>query len=426
MTDPNDPALKSFVPVPDESHFPIQNLPFGVFRPRGGAAPRVGVAIGEMVLDLAVLEARGLLPLENPAGPFFSRPSLNAFLSLGHAAWSAVRRRVSELLRDAADPHGLETLRNDAALRAQALLPQADVHLLLPAEIGDYTDFYSSRHHATNVGTMIRGPEQALQENWLHLPVAYHGRASSVVVSGTGVRRPLGQTGPGRFGPSRALDFELELGFLVGPGNPLGEPIAIDTAEQHIFGLVLVNDWSARDIQKWEYVPLGPFLAKNFATSVSPWVVTLDALQPFRHPNEPQDPSPLPYLQTRHPWSLDIELEVSLSTEAAAPVRITRSNFRHLYWNIAQQLAHHTVNGCNVRPGDLMGSGTVSGPDKNARGCLLELTWGGKEPLEVAGLGRRVFLEDGDRVTMTGWAQADGYRIGFGEITGQVLPAIDR
>lgn len=418
MTSTTDPSLKSFVDVAPASHFPIQNLPYGVFRPRAGGDARVGVAIGALVLDLAVLEERGLVRVTGAAGPVFNRPSLNGFMALGPTAWSAARRRISELLR--AD---CPTLRDDAELRAQALLPQEQVEMLLPAEIGDYTDFYSSRYHATNVGTMIRGAENALQENWLHLPVAYHGRASSVVVSGQDVRRPLGQTGKGKFGPTRALDFELEMGVFIGPGSMLGEPIPIDRAGDHVFGLVLVNDWSARDIQKWEYVPLGPFLAKNFATSISPWVVTLEALEPFRTAPPQQDPPPLPYLQGTGSAALDIELEVRLSgADIPEPQTITRSNFRHLYWTIGQQIAHHTVGGCPLRPGDLLASGTISGPTPESRGCLLELTWGGREPLDLAGQ-RRTFLDDGDSVSMTGWCQGQGYRVGFGEVTGRILPA---
>lgn len=431
MPDTTDPHLRSFVPVAPESHFPIQNLPFGVFRPhRGGAdsGPRVGVAIGEIVVDLSVLERRGLLTVATPAGgadTLFDRPSLNAFMALGRPAWSAVREKLSRLLR-----HDEPRLRDDAALRREALVPLADVDLLLPVEIGDYTDFYSSKDHASNVGAMLRGPENALMPNWLHLPVAYHGRASSVVVSGTDVRRPCGQTKADKapapsFGPSRSLDFELEVGLLVGPGNALGAPIPIGQAVDHMFGLVLVNDWSARDIQKWEYVPLGPFLSKSFCTSISPWVITLEALEPFRVAGPPQDPAPLPYLQNPRDQAYDLHLEVALQPGGRGePVCVCRSNFRHLYWSLAQQVAHHTSNGCNLRPGDLLASGTISGPTPDSRGCLLELTRGGREPLSLPDGQTRAFLEDGDRVTLTGWCQGSGYRVGFGEVTGTVLPAI--
>jgi fumarylacetoacetase len=300
----------------------------------------------------------------------------------------------------------------------------------VPVDIRDYTDFYSSRQHATNVGMMMRGPENALTPNWLHVPIAYHGRASSIVISGTDLHRPCGQTkadgaSAPSFGPSRNLDFELEMGFFVGPGNELGQPIPIVAAREHIFGMVLVNDWSARDIQKWEYQPLGPFLAKNFGTSISPWIVTLDALEPFRIPSPVQDPAPLPYLQTTGPQAYDINLEVYLQTaKMDRPYRISTSNARHLYWNIAQQLAHHTINGCNLEPGDLLASGTISGPHPDSYGSILELAWKGTKPLQLPNGEQRTFLEDGDRVTMTGWCQGPGYRVGFGEVSGKILPAL--
>lgn len=420
MSDAN-PLSTSFIPVAANSDFPLQNLPYGVFCPPGETAGRVGVAIGEWILDLSVLEELGLISVPGAIGPIFAQAKLNPFMALGRAAWTAVRSQLTQLL-GADEPR----LRDDHAVHEIALHTQASSRMLLPVEIGDYTDFYSSRFHATNVGTMLRGADNALQENWLHLPVAYHGRASSVVLSGTDVYRPKGQTGPDKFGPCRALDYELETGFFVGPGNALGSPLPIEQAAENIFGLVLVNDWSARDLQKWEYVPLGPFLSKNFATSISPWVVTLDALAPFRQMGPEQSPTPLPYLQSAEPWSLDVELEVTLTPAGSEePVSIAHSNMKHLYWSIAQQLAHHAVNGCNMRPGDLLGSGTISGPEKTSRGCLLERTWGGKEPLELPDGRRRTFLEDGDRLTIAGWCQGDGYRIGFGEVTGKILPAKD-
>ncbi len=419
--------MRSFIPVDADSHFPIQNLPYGVFRPRGGSTPRIGVAIGDKVLDLKVLEATGYFNGPALVGRrVFNQPSLNAFMALGRPAWREARATISRLL-GADDP----TLRDNPSLRQQVLFPRSGVDLLLPAEIGDYTDFYSSREHATNVGTMFRGGENALMPNWLHLPVAYHGRASSVVVSGTDFHRPLGQTNPDdapapSFGPSQWLDFELEVGFFIGPGNALGEPIPVDRAAEHIFGMVLVNDWSARDIQKWEYQPLGPFLSKSFITSISPWVVTLDALEPFRVAGPPQDPQPLPYLQSHGDWTYDIHLEVTLQGEAMPePHRICASNFKHLYWNMCQQVAHHTIAGCNLRPGDLLASGTISGPDAEgaSRGSLLELASQGTQPIEFPNGERRAALLDGDRVTMTGWCQGEGYRVGFGEVTGRVLPA---
>jgi fumarylacetoacetase len=321
-------------------------------------------------------------------------------------------------------------LRDDAALRQRVLVPMTQVEMVLPAEIGDYTDFYSSREHATNVGIMLRGEQNALMPNWLHLPVAYHGRASSIVASGTDIRRPLGQTKADgtelpSFGPSRSLDFELELGTFIGPGNPLGRPIAVTEAAQHLFGMVLVNDWSARDIQKWEYQPLGPFLSKNFATSISPWVVTLDALEPFRVAGPPQDPAPLPYLRGPAEGGYDIHLEVWLqSVQMDRPQRISATSARHLYWSVAQQVAHHSVNGCNLRPGDLLASGTISGPSPDSLGSMLELAWKGTRPVALASGETRVFLQDGDRLTLTGWCQGPGYRVGFGEVTARVLPAI--
>lgn len=416
---------RSFIDVAPESHFPIQNLPLAVFDPGDGLGPRVGVAIGAHVLDLSVLEHRRLLEAGAADGArVFDRPTLNAFMALGRPAWSAVRARLGRLL--AADE---PTLRDDATLLGQSVHAMERVTLRLPAEIGDYTDFYASREHATNVGTMFRGPDNALMPNWLHLPVAYHGRASSIVVSGTDVRRPLGQTMPPGaatpvFGPSLQMDFELEMGCFMGPGNALGQPVPVADARDRVFGLVLVNDWSARDIQAWEYVPLGPFLAKNLGTSISPWVVSLDALAPFRVPGPVQDPPPLPYLRSTGERTFDIQLEVWLQGERMARAeRIAASNYRHLHWDVAQQVAHHTVNGCNLRPGDLLASGTISGPEAGARGSLLELSWRGRDPLRLAEGETRTFLEDGDRVTMIGWCQGNGYRVGFGEVTGRLLPA---
>jgi len=421
-----DRKLQTFVDVPADSHFPIHNLPYGIFRPSAGLAPRIGIAIGDAVLDLSVLADRGLLTgrtLGN--GESLQQPTLNAFMALGRSAWREARSRLTQLL-SADEP----TLRDDAAVRKAAFQPRARVEMLLPAAIGDYTDFYSSREHATNVGVMFRGPDNALQPNWLHLPVGYHGRSSSVVVSGTDVRRPMGQTKAEdadlpSYGPSRLMDFELEMGFLVGPGNALGKPIPIGDTMEHIFGMVLVNDWSARDIQKWEYVPLGPFLGKNFGTSISPWVVTMDALEPFRCAGPPQDdPKPLGYLANPGNCAYDIHLEVRLQSEMMTePGTIATSNFKYLYWSICQQLAHHTVNGCNAQPGDLYGSGTISGPEKHERGSMLELSWRGTETIELPNGEERKFLADGDTVTMTGWCEKNGIKVGFGEVTGTLLPA---
>jgi fumarylacetoacetase len=417
--------MKSFIDVAPDSHFPIQNIPFGIFRPVQGEA-RVGVAIGDYALDLSLLEELGHFRMPEFQGrAVFASDALNGVLALGRPAWRKAREVIQRLLSDET-----ATLRDDAALRDRVFHRQNEVTMQLPARIGDYTDFYSSYHHAHNVGTMLRGPENALMPNWKWLPVAYHGRASSIVVSGTGVRRPHGQTKPPdaaapTFGPSRSFDYELEAAFLVGPGNPLGSSIPVDQASDHIFGLVLMNDWSARDVQAWEYQPLGPFLAKNFCTSISPWVVTLDALEPFRKPLPAQDPEPLPYLRAANDFTYDIQLEAHLQTATmSARHIITRTNFQNLYWSIAQQLAHHTVNGCNLQPGDLLASGTISGPTEDSRGCMLELTWRGANPLALPNGESRKWLEDGDALTITGWAQGAGYRIGFGEVTGRVLPAL--
>lgn len=418
--------LTSFVDVHPESHFPIQNIPFGIFCHVQSCMPRVGTRIGDYVLDLGAISTAGLFtgPILSKHGEVFCRPALNGFMALGRPAWQEARQAIQTLL-SADNP----TLRDNAELCSRALIDAHNVEMLLPAAIGDYTDFYSSRQHAFNVGTMFRGPENALMENWLHLPVAYHGRASSVIISGQDIHRPAGQTKADdadrpTFGPSRLLDFELEMGFFTGPGNPLGQPIPVHEAQEHIFGLVLVNDWSARDIQKWEYRPLGPFLAKNFATSISPWVVTLDALEPFRVEGPQQEPEPLLYLKSAGRWWYDIALEVQLqAADMAQPAVISRSNFRHLYWNMAQQLAHHTITGCNTRPGDLLASGTISGPTPDTYGSMLELTWRGTKPITLPNGETRKFLADGDRVTLTGYAQGDGYRIGFGKVTTRILPA---
>lgn len=419
-------VLRSFIEVPEDHPFPIQNLAWGVFTRKGGSLPAVGVRIGDLVVDCAVLEERRLFRGEylNGRRPFSQR-SLNLLMGLGRPAWKEARQTIQDLLR-----HDNETLRDDVALRDQALLSLDDVELLLPADIGDYTDFYASRPHATNVGTMFRGAENALQPNWLHLPVGYHGRASSVVVSGTDVVRPKGQLkpedGPPTFGPSRLMDFELELGVLVGHGNEMGHPIPIQEAADHLFGVVLVNDWSARDIQKWEYVPLGPFLGKSFATSVSPWVTPYEALAPFRVDGEPQsgdNPEVLDYLKQDEPRCLDLRLEVAIAPKGGEETVVSRSNARHLYWSFEQQLAHHTVNGCNLRPGDLLASGTISGEEPESYGSLLELTWRGERPLTMADGSERKFLQDGDTVIMRGYAQGEGYRIGLGEVRGTLLPA---
>ncbi|MGH8937070.1 MAG: fumarylacetoacetase [Acidimicrobiia bacterium] len=392
--------------APEGSDFPIENLPYGVFR-RAGEDPRVGVAIGEGVLDLAALESAGVLPGRG----VFAADSLNPFMSLGPPAWRAIRERLIELLL-----HEREVVR-------RALVHLDEAELLLPIRVADYVDFYSSLEHATNMGRMFRPEAEPLLPNWRYLPVGYHGRSGTVVVSGTPVVRPCGQIkpddGPPVYAPTRMLDVELEVGFILGMGSEAGEPIPIQRAWEHIFGVVLVNDWSARDIQSWEYVPLGPFLGKSFATSISPWVVTLDALEPYRVPAPAQQPEPLDYLVAEEDRGYDIHLEIVLQDQV-----ISRTNFRHLYWTMAQQLAHATANGARARTGDLYASGTISGPRPGSYGSLIELTRQGSEPLRLAGGAQRSFLEDGDAVVMRGWCEADGKpRIGLGEVRGTVLPA---
>ena len=419
----HDPHRKSWIAAANQAScdFPLQNLPFGIFSNAANPSPRVGVAIGDQIADLSVLQQAGLLTL---AEPVFAQPRLNDFIALGRPVWREIRMQLSALFEA-----GQGQLRDADALRSRALVPLAAASLHLPVEIPGYTDFYSSKEHATNVGTMFRDPKNALLPNWLEMPIGYNGRASSVVVSGTPVRRPNGQLKlPDQerpvFGACRKLDIELETGFIVGQGNALGEPISADDAEAHIFGMVLLNDWSARDIQQWEYVPLGPFNAKTFATSISPWVVTLDALEPFRVEQPDQQPQPLPYLRHAGAHGFDIGLEVHLKPAGAAHARtIARTNFRHMYWSMAQQLAHHTVSGCNTRVGDLMGSGTISGPQADSFGSLLELTWNGQKPLQLASGETRSFIEDGDTLTLSGACQSEGYRIGFGEVSATILPA---
>lgn len=423
-------VMSSWVEYAPDCDFPIQNLPWGIFSPAGGA-PRVGVAIGDQVLDLSVLAEAGCFSGAVPGdGACFGEGSLNTFMGMGKAAWDATRATVTRLLSaDEAE------LRDNADLRARALVPMAGVTMHMPAKIGDYTDFYSSREHATNVGTMFRGADNALQPNWLHLPVGYHGRSSSVKLSGTPVRRPRGQLQIDRedpkkgsqFGACKLMDFELEMAMFVGPGNEFGDSISIADADDHIFGLVLMNDWSARDIQKWEYVPLGPFTAKNFATTISPWVVPLAALEPFRcatSAGKQEDPVPLPYLQDPKYGSYDIKLEVLIDgDDTTKPQTVSRSNFANLYWNVRQQLVHHTVTGCDMQPGDLLGSGTISGQTQDAFGSMLELCWKGTREVPLGEEAKRKFLKDNDNVIMRGFCQGEGFRVGFGECSGKVLPA---
>ena len=430
----HDPLLRSWVESANAAGhpFPIQNLPFGVYRRAGSRErPRVGVAIGDRVLDVVACRRAAFL---SGAAEACDAPNLNRLLAAGRETWTTLRAELSQILRD-----GSYRAREMREREQDFLLPIEEADLLLPAEIGDYTDFYASVHHATNVGSMFR-PDNPLLPNYKHVPIGYHGRASSIVPSGTPVRRPSGQTkspsaeGPA-FGPSRMLDYELEVGALIGPGNRMGETISLAEAEDHLFGVVLVNDWSARDIQGWEYQPLGPFLAKNFATTVSPWVVTLDALTPFRVPAAPRpagDPAPLPYLSdpgNAERGGIDLTLEVWIRTATMrergdAEALLSRGSFAGMYWTLGQMLAHHASNGCNLRPGDLIASGTVSGSEPESRGCLLELTWRGAEPLTLPHGESRKFLEDGDEVILRGYGEGHGAaRIGLGECRGVVEPA---
>ena len=424
----NDPTLRSWIDIHPTDDFPIQNLPFGIIETEEWG-PRLAVAIGGYALDLYACAQLGYfdalagdVPELGAAMPkVFRKRTLNAFLQLGRPAWRAVRERVSSLLR-----HDNPALRDNELAVRTFLLRLRDVTLLRPVKPTNYVDFYSSLEHATNVGKMFR-PDNPLLPNWRHLPVAYHGRANSIVVSGTDVRRPQGQYRPAGqeapvFGPTQQLDFELETAFVVGTGTAMGDTVSIGQAEDHIFGVVLFNDWSARDIQSWEYQPLGPFLGKNFASSVSPWVVTLDALEPFRVPGPTQEPEPLPHLQAPGLHHFDIKLEVLLQPAGAtaAPLVISSTNMRHLYWSMAQQLAHHASNGCPLEAGDIYASGTISGPTAGSLGSLLELTQRGTQPLNLPGV-ERGFLQDGDTVILRGYAEQGGVRIGLGEVSGMVV-----
>jgi fumarylacetoacetase len=417
----NNPALKSWVHVPRDSDFPIQNLPFGIFKTRYLSAV-AGVAIGNHVLDLVYLHEHGYLDgFDLPAG-IFNQKYLNDFLALGKKKTRQIRGRISELLL-----HDNDEWR--PADREIALIPMSEIQMLIPVRIPNYTDFYSSEEHATNVGSMFRDPKNALLPNWKHLPVAYHGRASSIVVSGTNIYRPKGQikpidVEPPVYCPTRKLDFELEVAFITCTETKLGSVIHTSEAEDHIFGFALFNDWSARDIQQWEYVPLGPFLGKNFGSTMSPWIVTMDALEPFRSEGPEQIPHVLPYLSFDGKKNFDLSLEVFLQAEKSEPVTICRSNFKYMYWNVNQQLAHHTVNGCNIQVGDVYASGTISGPSPGSYGSLLELTWNGQKPLHLPGGSERKFLEDGDTIIIKGHAEKEGIRIGFGECKGTILKAL--
>jgi len=420
----NDPARKSWVDVPENSDFPIQNIPFGVFLTKDDVIT-IGTRIGNCAIDMGALQQLGYFEGIELTDDMFMQDTLNDFISDGKKTWRLVRNRLAELF-DTNNPR----LRDNVAHKEIIIFSVDLIEMLLPVQIGDYTDFYSSKEHATNVGKMFRDPENALLPNWLHIPVGYHGRSSTIVPSGVPVHRPNGQTLANgelqpTFGPSKLVDFELETAFITTDANVMGEAVPVTEAEDYIFGMVLLNDWSARDIQKWEYVPLGPFLAKNFASSISPWIVTMDALEPFRVSSPVQAPKPLEYLQLEDNFTFDIHLQVSITPENASPTVVSKSNFKYMYWSMSQQLAHHTSNGCRVNSGDMMGSGTISGSTPDSFGSMLELTWGGKNPLKMTDGSERKFINDNDTVTMTGFCKNDSVRIGFGEVSSKLLPAFE-
>ena len=418
--------LKSFVEIAADSDFPLENLPYGIFSEKHNSQPRAGVALGEWVVDLAVLEAHGYCKVTD-GKLLFNQPTLNMFIESGQANWSKVRAELQALL-SADNPE----LRDNQALRDQVFFKQSDVKMHLPVDISGYTDFYSSKEHATNVGCMFRDPKNALLPNWSELPVGYNGRASSVIVSGTDIVRPSGQiklpdSERPVFSACRKLDFELETGFIVGKSSQLGQPVSIENAWDHIFGMVLFNDWSARDLQQWEYVPLGPFNAKTFASSISPWIVTLEALEPFKTSSPEQEPKPLAYLRednSSNSYDIHLSVEIQPENDEKSDV-ICKTNFKYMYWSMAQQLTHHTIAGCNLQVGDLMGSGTISGPTPDSYGSLLEITWNATKPLTLSNGEQRNFIQDGDTVIMKGYCEKDDLRIGFGEVSGKILPAIN-
>ncbi|MCB0430436.1 MAG: fumarylacetoacetase [Flavobacteriales bacterium] len=424
MNPTNSPKLTTWLTVPEQSDFPIQNIPFGIFRSNASTPPRVGSRIGDTVIDIHALSTLGYLgncPVPTEA---LAQDKLNAFFAMGRPAITALRNKISEIFRS-----DNAVLRDHEDHRLLICQQVNEVTMLMPVFIQDYTDFYSSMEHATNAGKMFRDPANALLPNWKHLPVGYHGRSSSIILSGTDIHRPKGQTKADdqdmpSFGPCKLLDFELEMAFITCKENKLGSSVSTSEAPDYIAGFVLFNDWSARDIQKWEYVPLGPFLSKNFASSISAWVVTLDALEPFQVASPKQDPPVLPYLQYKGDWNYNINLEVWIQPEKGESTRVTLSNFKYMYWNICQQLAHHTVNGCNIQVGDLYGSGTISGPDDTSYGSMLEITWRGSKPVKLKDGSERKFIQDSDTVILKGYAEKDGVRIGFGEVSTKVLPAI--
>ena len=419
MIEANNPTLSSWLKVPAGHDFQIQNLPFGIFSTKD-ISPRPGIALGDSVIHLSGLFSAGYLSDLPYDESDFSSDTLNPIINRGKSPSRLLRARISELFRSDSSE-----LRDSVSDHSSCIIDMESVTMHMPVNVGDYTDCYSSEDHARNVGKMFRDPENALLPNWKYMPVAYHGRASSIVVSGTPIRRPHGQlkpseTEPPIYGPSRLLDFELEMAFITHPGKPLGTPISTSEADDYIFGLVIFNDWSARDIQKWEYIPLGPFLGKNFASSISPWIVTLDALEPYSVPGPVQNPKVLPYLEYEGDSHYDINLEVEITTASGDSKIVCRSNFKHMYWNMRQQLAHHTVNGCNIRGGDMIASGTISGPEEGSFGSMLEISWKGTKPVPMPDGTERRFINDGDTVKMRG---SNGI-IGFGEVSGELLPAL--
>ncbi|NAS30857.1 fumarylacetoacetase [Flavobacteriaceae bacterium R38] len=421
----NNPNRKTWLQVSKDSDFPIQNIPFGVFLTRDDIIT-IGTRIGDYAIDLGALHQLGYFEGIPLTDDIFLQDSLNDFISDGKKTWRLVRNRIGDIF-DIENP----ALRDNENHRNIALFTLNEIEMQLPVQIGDYTDFYSSKEHATNVGTMFRGADNALMPNWLHIPVGYHGRSSSIIPTNIPIHRPQGQTMPENattpvFGPSKLVDFELEMAFITTDANLLGEPIPIDEAEDYIFGMVLFNDWSARDIQKWEYVPLGPFLAKNFASSISPWIVTMDALLPFKVDNVQQDPEPLPYLKSDEKMNYDIHLEVDITPKDGEATTVTKSNFKYMYWTMAQQLAHHTINGCKVNSGDMMGSGTISGPTPDSYGSMLELTWRGEKPIQMKDGTERKFINDYDTVTIRGYCKNEQVRIGFGDVSTQLLPVFKK
>ena len=414
--------MSSWIEIPNESDFSLDNIPFGVGKVDGGK-PLATTRIGDFAVDLDALQKAGLFAEINLPEDIFQQPVINDFIGLGKAVTNVVRTRIQELF---STDNG--ELRDNEAVKLNAIRKVEDVEMLMPVHVGDYTDFYSSKEHATNVGTMFRDPDNALLPNWLHIPVGYHGRASSIVISGTPLHRPKGQTiapdaDKPSFGPSKLLDFELEMAFIVGKPNALGNSVPVENAEDHIFGMVVFNDWSARDIQKWEYVPLGPFLAKNFGSSISPWIVTMEALDAFRTTGPKQEPAVLPYLEMSKDHSFDINLEAAIETESGVAKTVSNSNFKYMYWSMAQQLAHHTVNGCNMNVGDMCASGTISGPTPDSYGSMLEISWRGSKPVAMPDGTERKFILDGDTVVMKAYCEKDGKRVGFGEVRTKVLPA---